>query len=510
MTSILKSNSSVGGLAMGTARVLVRGTRGSEARTLPEAMDSERERLRSLIAGSSSPDIFSAHLEMLDDPLLQETIESNIAEGMAPREAVEAAAEGIAAMLSGCGDDYMAARADDVRDVCRGIVESLCGDSSNQFADIPDDSVLVAEELFPSDTARMDFSKVRALVTRKGSVTSHVCIIAKSRGVPVVLGVDIDAIKDGDYLLVDGGRAEVRINPTEKETETFRKGIGNDDTFPNEIRRLVRESGIRIFANAGSVEDIKEAIAGGAEGIGLFRTEFLFMDRKGLPPEEEQYRIYRQAVEACEGRPITIRTMDVGGDKAVPGLDIPKEDNPFLGMRAIRISLSRPELFKAQIRAILRASAYGTVRIMLPMITRVDEVTAAKALVSECMEGLKASGTPFDNGIKVGIMVETPAAVLVSDLLAKEVDFFSIGTNDLTQYVMAADRGNSSVSYLYNPLDPAVARAVGMVVEAAGKVGIPVGVCGEAAADAKAMEFFCRTGVDSLSLASPSISGLTT
>ncbi|MEE3476974.1 MAG: PEP-utilizing enzyme, partial [Candidatus Cryptobacteroides sp.] len=285
MTSILKSNSSVGGLAMGTARVLVRETRGSEARTLPEAMDRERERLRSLIAGSSSPDIFSAHLEMLDDPLLQETIESNIAEGMAPREAVEATAEGIAAMLSGCGDDYMAARADDVRDVCRGIVESLCGDSSNQFADIPDDSVLVAEELFPSDTARMDFSKVRALVTRKGSVTSHVCIIARSRGVPVVLGVDIDSIKDGDYLLVDGGRAEVRINPTEKETETFRKGIGNDDTFPDEIRRLVRESGIRIFANAGSVEDIKEAIAGGAEGIGLFRTEFLFMDRKGLPPE---------------------------------------------------------------------------------------------------------------------------------------------------------------------------------------------------------------------------------
>ena len=509
MTTILKSRSSVEGLAMGTAWILVRKACNSETRTLPEAMDSERERLRSLMAGSSTPDIFSAHLEMLDDPLLQETIENHLSEGMTAQEAVGAAADDIAALLSESGDDYMAARADDVRDVCRGLAECLCGGSSNPFGDIPEDAVIVADELFPSDTAKMDFSKVRAFVTGKGSVTSHVSIIARSRGIPVVLGVDINTIKDGDTLLVDGNKAEVSINPPEAEIEEFRKGLGKKNTVTEEIRKLVKEAGVKIYANAGSVEDIKAAIGSGAEGIGLFRTEFLFMDRHELPSEEEQYSIYRQAVEACEGRPITIRTMDIGGDKVVPGLNIPKEDNPFLGMRAIRISLSKPELFKAQIRAILKASAFGTVRIMLPMITRVEEVTTAKALILECIAGLEASGTAFDRNVKVGIMVETPAAVLVSDSLATEVDFFSIGTNDLTQYIMAADRGNSSVSYLYNPLDPAVAKAVGMVVEAARKAGIQVGVCGEAAADVKAMEFFCRVGVNSLSLTSPSRLGLT-
>ena len=504
MTAVIRFPSSVEGTAVGTARVIVRGGRGPESRTLDEAFEAERNRLGALTEDGAASDIFAAHLEMLDDPLLRESIENHISEGMTDLKAVEASSDEIASMLSGSGDEYLAARADDVRDVCRGLADSLCGGPSDPFADLPDEAVIVAEELFPSDTARMDFGKVRAFVTARGSVTSHVSIIARGRGIPAVLGADVSPIKDGDLLLVDGDNSEVRINPSGEEVAGFRRRTGRRNFFPEETRRMLKEAGVRIYANAGSIEDVRAAIKCGVEGIGLFRTEFLFLEGASLPDEEEQYRIYREVVEACEGKPVTIRTMDIGGDKAVPGLDLPEEDNPFLGMRAIRISLARPDLFKAQVRAILRASAHGKVRMMLPMVARVDELTAAKGIVADCMDELEASGTAFDKSVEVGIMVETPAAVFIADSLAAEADFFSIGTNDLTQYIMAVDRGNASVSYLYDPLDPAVRFAVRMVAEAARKAGIPVGVCGEATADPRAVEYFCEVGVDSLSLTSPS------
>ncbi|MBR5659953.1 MAG: phosphoenolpyruvate--protein phosphotransferase [Bacteroidales bacterium] len=496
-----------GTLAIGKAWILHRGNEAGQwsGRTLDEAFGHETGRLKAFIKDSPAPEVFSAHLEILEDPLLLDTIQSKIDEGMTPSEAVKAAADEISGMFGEIDDEYFKARVDDLKDVCGSLVQYLEGASSNPFENLPQDAVVVARELFPSDMAKMDLGKVRALVTSKGSPTSHVGIIARSRLIPFVTGIDISGIRTGDILLVDAGNSEVKVNPTDTQIEAFKSRLAEGNDIPEKMRRIIRKYGVKIFGNAGSVKDIEEAVRSGAEGIGLFRTEFLFPADGGLPSEEEQYQVYKKAVEACQGRPLTIRTMDIGGDKPVSCLNMPKEDNPFLGMRGIRLSLSMPDIFKEQIRAILRASAHGKVRMMIPMVTRVEELKRTKALVEECEASLRFSGIPFDNDMETGVMIETPAAAIVSDLLAKESDFFSVGTNDLTQYVMAADRGNSSVSYLCDPLDESVKRAVKIVVEAAKKEGIPVGVCGEAASDPEAAEVLCGLGIDSLSLGSPAM-----
>lgn len=487
-----------GTLAIGKAWILHRGddTGRCDGRTLDEAFGHETSRLKEYIENSPAPEVFSAHLEILEDPLLHDTIQRNVNEGMTPAEAVKAAADEISGMFNEIGDEYFKARVDDLNDVCKGLVEFLDGKCGNPFENLPDDAIVVTRELFPSDTVEMNLGKVRALVTSKGSPTSHVGIIARSKGIPFVTGIDISGIQAGDLLLVDAVSSEVIVNPTNSQTEAFKDRMAAGNDIPEIMRRVVTKYGMRIFGNAGSVKDIEAAIKSGADGIGLFRTEFLFLDRDELPSEEDQYKIYKEAVEACQGRPLTIRTMDIGGDKPSPGLNIPKEDNPYLGMRGIRLSLSMPDIFKEQIRAILRASAHGKVRMMLPMVTRVEELIQTRALVREC---------DASSDLEIGVMIETPAAALISDLLAEEADFFSVGTNDLTQYVMAADRGNASVSYLNDPLDEAVVRAVKIVVEAAHKKGIPVGVCGEAASNPEFAELLCGLGVDSLSLGSPAL-----
>ena len=496
-----------GRATIGTAWILDRGKACGQGRqrTLEEAIESERERLKAFIGDSPVPGVFSAHLEMLDDPMLLDTIRKFMSEGMSTACAVRAAGEEIAGMFNGIDDEYLRARVDDVRDVCRGLEDSLSGVSANPFDDLPDNAVVVAEELFPSDTAEMDLDKVRAFVTVKGSPSSHTSIIARSRDILTVTGFDISGIHRGDLVLVSEDGPMVLVNPDDGIIESFRSRLAEGCIFPEEARLAIKDSGVMILGNAGSVQDIKAAIAGGADGIGLFRTEFLFMERDTPPTEEEQYQVYREAVEACEGRPLTMRTLDAGADKPVRWLNLPKEDNPSLGMRGIRLSLSMKDIFKEQVRAILRASAHGKVRMMLPMVTRVSEVREVKELVSESMAELMASVICFDKDLQTGIMVETPAAVFVSDILARETDFFSIGTNDLTQYVMAAGRDNPSVSYLLDPLDNAVIRAVRMVVESAREAGIPVGVCGEAAADPKVAPMLCGLGVDSLSLGSATL-----
>ena len=496
-----------GRATIGTAWILDRGKGCGQGRrrTLDEALGLEIQRLKAFIEKSPVPGVFSAHLEMLEDPMLLDTIRKNISEGMSPAAAVRAAGEEIAGMFSGIDDEYLRTRVDDVRDVCRSLENSLSGTSSNPFEDLPDNAVVVAEELFPSDTAEMDLDKVRAFVTVKGSPSSHTSIIARSRDILTVTGFDISGIHRGDLVLVSEDGPRVLVNPDDGMIESFRSRLADGCIFPEEARQAIKDSGVRIFGNAGSVQDIKAAIAGGADGIGLFRTEFLFMERDTPPSEEEQYQVYREAVEACEGRPLTIRTLDAGADKPVPWLHLPKEDNPSLGMRGIRLSLSMKDMFREQIRAILRAGAHGKVRMMLPMVTRVSEVQEVKELVSESMAELKASGTCFDEDLETGIMVETPAAVLTSGVLACETDFFSIGTNDLTQYVMAAGRDDPSVSYLLDPLDDAVVRAVRMVVESAREAGIPVGVCGEAAADPNVAPMLCGLGADSLSIGSATL-----
>lgn len=496
-----------GRVTIGTAWILDRGKvagKGRE-RTLDEAITIEKQRVKAAIENSPVPGLFSAHLEMLEDPLLLDTINRNIDEGMTPASAVKAAGEEIAGMFSGIDDEYLKARADDARDICRCLENSLLGVTGNLFENLTEEAVVVAEELFPSDTARMDLDKIKAFVTAKGSPTSHVRVIARSRGIAAVSGTDISGIHQGDRLLVLEDEAKVIVNPDGETIKTFFPRMVDGNIFPEEARRRVRESGVKIYGNAGSVKDVKAAIKSGADGIGLFRTEFVFMGKEIPPTGEEQYRIYREAVEACEGKPLTIRTLDAGGDKPVPCLGLAREDNPFLGMRGIRLSLARKDLFKDQIRAILRASAHGEIRLMFPMVARVAEIIEARAIVSEVTASLEAEGIPFDMNMKIGIMIETPAAVLTADLMASESDFFSVGTNDLSQYIMAAGRDNSSVSYLLNPLDDAMVRALRMVVEAARGKGIPVGVCGEAAADPEVATVLCDLGFDSLSVGSPSL-----
>ena len=505
-----------------------------------------------VLAADDSPAgaVFAAHLEMLEDPLLEEQVEAALEEGCSAPEAVDAAAEAVCAMFSDIDDEYLRSRMDDVRDICRRIRERLtvsavparkhaCGAEEGgcmpagtmPAGDADEGIILIADELFPSDLARMDFARVRAFVTARGSVTSHVCIIARSKGIPALLGVEISAIPEGARLLVDAPSHRLVIDPASEDLAVL--AATHDPSAP--LRR------IPLYGNAGSVEDVRAAMEAGADGIGVFRTELMFMQSATLPTEEEQFAAYREAALICKGKPLIIRTLDIGGDKPLPYLDLPREDNPYLGFRAIRLCLDRPEeLFKPQLRALLRASAYGDVRILLPMVISVGEVRAVRDLLEECkreldaeavegrkrepdanaaVDGLPAapdgrSARPYNPAIPVGIMVETPAAALIAEDLAQEADFFSLGTNDLTQYILAADRGNPAVARYYDSLHPAVLRAIAMTVAAAHGDArpdtpgagrrIPVCVCGEMAADPAAAEKLLALGVDSLSLSSPS------
>lgn len=499
---IIKSVASTSGYGSGKAFRLCRGNdTGAHVMTVSEAFELERERLSAL---SKDNDIFSAHLEILEDPELSDAVEEHMAGGKSPLDAVSSACDDIVAMFSSIDDEYLRSRVDDVRDVCRNLESRLAGHSSGTL-DIPDGSVVVADEIFPSDTSRMDLSKVSAFVTRKGSVTSHVCIIAGSKGIPVALGVDIDKIAAGDYLIVDGDAGEVTVNPSEDELERLAKSRKMKDGEVEIIQEPVEYQGhiVNVYGNAGSVEDVANAMAAGADGIGLFRTEFVFMRSEKYPTEEEQFQIYRDAALICGDKPVNIRTMDIGGDKELPYIPMEPEDNPFLGVRGVRLCLANPDLFKIQLRAILRAGSYGNVRILVPMVTTSAEIDRVRGLIEECKAELTAEGKEFGSAVPLGAMVETPASVFAGESIAEKVDFFSIGTNDLTQYIMAADRGNSGVSMLYNPGDIAVKNALAIVVANAHKAGIKAGICGEAASDPEYAEFLLEAGIDSLSISAP-------
>lgn len=515
----LNTNSSIDGLARGKAFIVRKepealtvsvGTIDNELNKFQSALLSVRDEL-----GSLEGDIFAAHLEMLEDPVLSEQVEGHIRfDGMGAVEASYTASDELAAMFSEIDDEYLRSRVDDVRDVFGRLIASMTGEKVNPFKEVPDGAVIVARELLPSDTAAMDFSKIRAFVTEKGSVTSHVSIIARSHGIPALVGLKgcLEEIKDGDDLLVNGTLGTLVINPDSESAIQFDALMAIGEKTAEMISsaafsRAISPSGkeIRVYGNAGNIDEVRSAIERGADGIGLFRSEFLYMQEGSLPSEEKQFEAYRDAALICGGKPLNIRTLDIGGDKALPYLDLPKEDNPFLGFRAIRVSLRRPEMFKTQIRAILRSSAYGNVRIMLPMISTLEEVKKAKELIVDCMAELDNEDVPYNENIEIGIMIETPAAAILADLLAGEVDFFSIGTNDLTQYIMAADRGNGDVSDLYDSKNRAVLRAIGMAIDAATKAGIPVGICGEMASDLSATPILIGLGIDSLSVSAPSV-----
>lgn len=468
---------------------------------------------------AAADDVFAAHREMAGDPMLAEQVEEAIAgRHLTAGQALDEACENVCGMLSALDDAYLRGRVDDVRDVCARIRRCLAGETAeNPFAGLPAGTVVVADELAPSDTALMDFSRIRGLVTARGSATSHVAIIARNKGVAALVGAAgcTGKVKTGDRLIVDGERGELIVCPDRATEQAFAARIATQ----REYALLCREGAhapavtpdgqrIAVLANAGSVDEVRRALDAGAEGIGLFRSEFLYMQGDAFPDEQTQFAAYRAAAALCGERPLIIRTLDIGGDKSLPYMHFECEDNPFLGWRAIRVSLAMPDVFRTQLRAVLRASAFGNVRILFPMVTSVAEFRAAKAAVMACMAELDGEGEAYDRDIALGVMIETPAAVLVADDLAAEAHFFSIGTNDLTQYVMAADRGNARVAHLCDPFDPAVQRSIAMVLEAAHQAGIEAGMCGELAADPHATRQLLALGLTEFSVGAPAVGAL--
>jgi len=495
-----------------SGRVVPEEERPDEQARFDAAVAAAVGELEELAAGDA---IFAAHRELASDPMLAENAGEKIAGGMTAADAVHAASGELAALFAQIDDDYLRARADDVRDVCRRILQQLAPCEADPFAALPEDSILAAEELAPSDTARIDFSRVRGIVTRRGSATSHLAILARNRNLPAAVGLGdaFDRLTEGALVAIDGAARELTVDPDSAAAAEYRRrmeaavrldaGAACEPAATRDGRRVA------VLANAGSVDDVARAMRAGADGIGLFRSEFLYMQRRdGFPDERAQAEAYSAAAKLCGGRPLVIRTLDIGGDKALPYFEFPAEENPFLGWRAIRVSLELHDMFRTQLRAILRASAGGGVRVMFPMIVSLDELRRARALLEQCKAELRSEGVPFDERIPVGVMIETPAAVSLAGELAAEADFFSIGTNDLTQYMLAVDRGNQRIAAMYDPLHPAVVRAIRQTVEAARRHGCETGLCGEFASLAAHTELLVGLGLDELSVAPPAVAAV--
>ncbi|OPH54727.1 phosphoenolpyruvate--protein phosphotransferase [Paenibacillus ferrarius] len=465
--------------------------------------------------GSAKAEIFEAHLMLLEDPdYIDAIIESIEAESMNAEYKLHEVASSFIEVLSRMDNELLRERAADVRDVTGRIMSKLRGVSYAAIAAINEPCIVIAEDLTPSDTAQLNLDYVLGFVTEVGSRTSHSAIMARSLEVPAVVGAGEGAaeIVTGTMIILDAVEGTVLIAPTEQEIEAYQARKAAYDERRAALRKLLGEPTlssdghhVELAANIGSVEDLQKVLANGAEGIGLFRTEFLYMGRSSLPSEEEQFQVYKHVLERMDNKPVVIRTLDIGGDKELPYMKLPTESNPFLGLRAVRLCLSQKDLFRTQLRALLRASSYGQLKIMFPMIAVMDELLAAKQLLQEEKEKLVQEGIQVADNIEVGIMIEVPAAALAADFLAKEADFFSIGTNDLIQYTMAADRMNETVSYLYQPCHPSILRLIQMVIQAAKKEGKWVGMCGEMAGDEVAIPILLGMGLHEFSMSAGSI-----
>jgi phosphotransferase system enzyme I (PtsI) len=484
----------------------------SAVETVTRKLSETAERLRE--GGSESEaGIFEAHVEMAEDPEFQSDVEERVRDLRSPEAAVISVGEEYASMFAGMEDEYMAARADDVRDVASQIAAELMGGGAAGLESLAEPSVILAVNLAPSDTARIPKGMGLGFLISEGSKTSHVSIMARSMGIPAVVGVgsELDKALNAEVVALDGGEGYAIADPDPQTLSAFEdkhNQMAAEAALLEEYKHLEARTSdgrrIEVSANIGSAKDAEEALSWGAEGVGLFRTEFLFMERAELPSEEEQYEVYREVAEAFGDKPVIIRTLDVGGDKDLPGVDQPAEENPFLGWRGIRMSLDTPELFKPQIRALLRAATHGNLKVMFPMIAHIEEVRAAKEHLKEAQRELEREGKEVGE-LEVGIMVETPAAAIRASEIAPEVSFFSIGTNDLVQYTLAADRGNERLRHLQGADHPAVLELIGMTCEAAREAGIWVGVCGEAAGDAALIPELVELGVTELSMSAPSI-----
>jgi phosphotransferase system enzyme I (PtsI) len=463
------------------------------------------------VVGQEESYIFDAHLAILEDPIFMNEVQGIIERQYKAAEvAVKEVIDKFVGMFDLIDDDYMKERALDIKDVGNRLLKHLLGDIEETIPPTDHPYILVAKELTPSQLAHLDSSKVLGLVTMLGGKHSHVAIMSRAMSLPFVSGLEgklLRPIQNGDFLIVDGQEGSVYINPDEPTIERYKARKNNWLQFKESLQEIadvlpvtLDRKLIGLHANINSVKEIDQVLRNGASGVGLFRTEYLYMDRDSLPSEEEQFEVYKQAAVELGGLPIIIRTLDIGGDKKLDYLPMAKEDNPFLGYRAIRISLDRQDLFKTQLKAILRASAFGYVRIMYPMITSLYEIQQANALLEEAKEELRTAGHAFNPNIEVGITIEVPAAALIADILASEVSFMSIGTNDLVQYVLAVDRMNENIAHMYDPFHPAVIRLLKHLVDAARRVGIPVGVCGELAGDIRALPILLGLGIEELSI----------
>ena len=478
-----------------------------------EQTNAQIERMK-VTVGEEAAAIMGAHIEFAEDDGIKEMVEGSIDSGMCAEQAVSEAYDMYYTMFSNMEDELFRERAADVADVKTGLLADLLGKEVVDLSTLPENSIVVVRELTPSMTADIDKDNVAGIVTETGGRTSHSAIIARALEIPAVLSV-ADAttnIKTGDMVVVDGTNGKVIATPSDHDLEHYRakaKQYAEEKLALEAYRGKPTVTGdgdkVLLVANIGNPDDANVAAEHDCEGVGLFRSEFLFMDAKELPTEDEQFAAYQKVALRMKNQPVIIRTLDVGGDKEIPYLNLRQEENPFMGFRAVRYCLNNPEQYRVQLTALLRASAFGDIKIMVPLVTNIDEIRQVKALVEECKADLDARGVSYNKDIEIGTMIETPAASLIADDLAAECDFFSIGTNDLIGYTMCADRGNDRVSYLYEVYQPAVLRSLKRIIEEGNKAGIMVGMCGEAAADPLLIPVLVSFGLGEFSVSAPSI-----
>lgn len=494
----------------------------AEIKRLQDALEASREQLVAIKEkaaadlGAEEAEIFEAHAMVLEDPEFVDSITGEIkSNGVNAEFAIKVVTDRFYDIFDAMDDPYFRGRAADIRDVGTRVVNNVMGVENVDISSLDEDTIIIAEDLAPSDTAQMDKKRVKGFATNIGSRTSHTAIMARSLEIPAVLGLgDITGnVTNGDVVIVDGLKGLTVIRPSEDELAVYKKQKEDYEAYVKELSELKDQKAIttdghqvELVGNIGSPNDLDGVHKNGGEGVGLYRTEFLYMDSDTMPDEETQFIAYKKVIEAFKEGAVIIRTLDIGGDKKLPYLPLEEEMNPFLGLRAVRLCFQREEMFKTQLRAILRASVYGKARVMFPMISGVAEVRQAKAILEQCMAELDEKGIAYDKEMGVGVMVEIPSAAITSDIIAKEVDFFSIGTNDLCQYTLAVDRMNQTVSYLYDPLNPAILRLVKRVIEAShAHPGKFTGMCGEMGGDPMATLILLGLGLDEFSMSASSI-----